>query len=530
MRRLDLLGSPTPTALELLIALAALLALGAAAYGSHILSGGFYYDDWANGALHRFSEDSIGAFWDLTSYRPLLALYVPLTHELFGTRFGVHLAWAVTLAAIMSAAVYLVLRQLGMARLHAGMVAALVLLFPYSDATRLWATSSMAHLSITLYLLGASVAIAGIRRSKPVLHAGAVVLYAASILVYEIAAGPIVLSVLLYLVLARPRPALWRWAVDLAVVVPILMLVTREGERETGGLGDQADHAWRIADEGADVFSDSLFAWGSPPGDTALVVALGVCLAALAVARALPRGDAEREEIVRWLRWALGGLVAAAAGWLVFVPADGYYSPLTLGLGNRTNVLAAVGIVILVYSLLMLVARLAFRGVPGWGVRVPLVAALLGAVVGAGYVEQLDEDKHAWDEAYRAEQRILDVIAQNLPDPPDGSTIYTFNHPAFLQLGVPVFGATWDLNGAVRLHLRDGSLAGFPAFEGTTFVCRDDALHPEGNGYGPGQGEAYGRAFFVDAGDGRVARIFDRRSCLEAVRTFTPGPFHLTAG
>lgn len=527
---LDLLGSARPTVLELAVALAALAAVGGLVYGSHVLSGGFYYDDWANAALHRYSGDSVGAFWDLTSYRPLLALYVPLTHEVFGAHFGLHLAWAVALAVLMSACLFLVLRLLGMQRLHAAAIATLVLVFPYSDSTRLWATSSMAHLSISFYLLGTAAAIAGIRGRRPLLHAGAVVLYALSVLTYEIAAGPILLSVLLYAALTRPRPALARWGADLAVVGPLLLLVTREGGRETGGLEDHLDHARRIADEGADVFSASLFPFGAPPGPTALALSAAVALAALAVRRALPQGDPERAALGAWLLAALGGFVAALAGWLVFVPADPYYSPLTLGVGNRTNVLAAIGLVVLVYALLVLLVRLVFRGLGSWGPRVPFVAAALGAVIGAGYIDTVGDDKAAYDEAYRIERRVLDAVVSTVPDPPPGSTIYTFNHPAFLEPGVPVFAATWDLNGAVRLQLGDPSLSAFPAFAGTTFVCRDDALHPEGNGYGPAQGEAYGRTFFVDVNGGRTARIFDRRSCVDAVASFQPGPFELTSG
>src|SRR3954453_19748448 len=118
-----LLARSGPQPVEVVVVAILLLALGAAVFGSHILNGGFYYDDWANSARTHFPGgvvETLSAYWNLTSNRPVLVLYIPLTHWLFGQHMGLHLAWAVTLAAAMSTVLFLVLRMLRLPPLHAG--------------------------------------------------------------------------------------------------------------------------------------------------------------------------------------------------------------------------------------------------------------------------------------------------------------------------------------------------------------------------------------------------------------------------
>jgi hypothetical protein len=194
------------------------------------------------------------------------------------------------------------------------------------------------------------------------------------------------------------------------------------------------------------------------------------------------------------------------------------------------NVLAALGLVVLLYSLLMLAARLALRALPRWRSWAPAVAALGATILGIGYLDILDDDKAAYDQAYAAEREVLGVVRAHIPNPPDHSTIYTFGHPAYWRPGVPVFAATWDLNGALKLQWHDPTLNGYPAVPGTTFVCGRNGLHPAGNGYGPSAGSPYGLAFFVDVAGNRAMRIDSPRACRSAVEEFRPGPLLQAAG
>src|SRR4051794_1887037 len=144
---------------ELGLAWAALAILAILAFTPHIRHGGFYLDDWSNaaGALHPPGGPGIGNvlsyFDEITVYRPVLVVYVPLTYLVFGMNMGLHLAWAAALAVIVAAILYGLLRSLGVPWVHALLIAALVLLFPWFDSTRFWATADQVSLAIA-FLLG----------------------------------------------------------------------------------------------------------------------------------------------------------------------------------------------------------------------------------------------------------------------------------------------------------------------------------------------------------------------------------------
>ena len=138
-----------------------------------------------------------------------------------------------------------------MARLHAAAIGSLALLFPASDSTIFWATGSIAHVAIALYLAGTLCSIRGLRshgRSALGFHALGIALYAASILQYQIATPFIFLSVFVY----RFAGASWRRAMVPwvgAVVVGLLALVYVKANlaRSAGSLSENYLHARDLA-------------------------------------------------------------------------------------------------------------------------------------------------------------------------------------------------------------------------------------------------------------------------------------------
>jgi hypothetical protein len=98
---------------------------------------------------------------------------------------------------------------------------------------------------------------------------------------------------------------------------------------------------------------------------------------------------------------------------------------------------------------------------------------------------------------------------------------YAFNFPTFTAPGVPVFAWIWDLPGAMKVTFRDPSIAGFPILPGTTWQCNKKGLFPVSPyGTGPGEGAAYGAAFFVDVTAGVKERIDSKAECQSAQRRF----------
>ena len=278
------LASSRCTTWELAGCAALLTLVGILAFGSHVRHGGFYNDDWSFATTFEYAPDPglLGAIraFDWYSFRPVSMLYLPAMHEAFGMRAELHLALVVLTGVALSTALYWLLRTLAMERVHAGAVAVLVLLFPASDANRLWAAASIALPAIALYLAGSVLALKGLAahgRRAVLLHAGAIALYVLSVMTYEIAAGAILLSVFLYRLRGSWRAALSRWACDVAAVVPVLLLVTSGTWNDPQPLGTTLRHARTVADQAVSVLADIAVPFGDPA--TGVVIALLVAVA-----------------------------------------------------------------------------------------------------------------------------------------------------------------------------------------------------------------------------------------------------------
>jgi len=518
------------SAREIGLAAALLLLVGVVVYGPYVVDGGFTIDDWSHAAGAAYlGDDLLSHYWAATSNRPVLVGYVPLTHLVFGPNPWLHNAWSIVLAVAMATALYAVLRRVAIRPVHAGAIALLVLLFPWSDAARFWATASHINLSIAMGLAGILLALRGLDaraagRGGWALHAAALVLYALSVLTYEIAGLVLLFAGALYLTRLEWPVVRLRWAADIAVIVPCLAWNALRADRVGSSVAEMRDHADAIADGGATVLALAAMPFGSV-GRQAILTGLVAVVVAAAVVRALmPAHDEARPVLGRWLTIVAAGLLVEVAGWILYVPADAYYNPASAGAGNRVNVMAAIGIVIAVYGAFVLLSTLLWRGLPHWRRLAVATSAALAIVIALGYADDVRKDRQVWVRASASADRALAAIEKALPDPPAGSTIYTFGYPGGEAPGITIFGYTWDLVGAIRLTYDDPSLAGYPMLGATQIDCGRDGLAPIGPGWTGAQLARYGSAYFVDVPSGRTKRIDSRRECLAARPYFVPGP------
>jgi hypothetical protein len=237
----------------------------------------------------------------------------------------------------------------------------------------------------------------------------------------------------------------------------------------------------------------------------------------------------------RWLVFAAGGLIALCLGYASFLPAGSFYSPLTPGIGNRTNVAASIGYVLFIYAVLALLARLLGRLVAavvhGDGVAraerlitaVLAVGALL--VLGGLWIRHVEQDQRAWDRAFSIDSQVLSVLRRYPGKPASDSTIFTFGVPGTTAPLVPTFFASWDLSGAVRILWHDQTLHGVPVVDsgsGSTPVhihCGSDGVVPRGAFYTPVDTSPYGRAIFVDVPRATIHVVKDATQCRSVLRT-----------
>lgn len=518
-----------PTRTEALVVALLLALLGLLAYGSFAAHGGFYSDDWSHAADYRFAEsprylNSVVQLQDFLGGRPLSAALMPIPQVLFGSNPIPHLALAAVIGVLTSLLLFVLLRTMGMAPLHAGAIAAMVLLFPWSDSSRLWATGSVNSLSVYFFLLGLTVALRGFDhrgRQGTTMHALAALLYLISVLTYEVTAAAALLAGLLYFGRAPRRRVLRSWLADAIVVFAALIysLVTTSASRSVTGISERVANLPEFVRESLLLLASALQPFGSMGRPLQALVLLGIGTVVLVVFLRLRRsGEPALGEstLDGWPRWMLIGFVGAAAAYFMFLgstldPRDG-------GINNRVNVLAAIPVCLFVYATVACACRLLFRS--------PRAAALstlsLALAIGIGYAVELRADQSRWQEAADRQAEIVDELDARLLPLPSGSNVLAFGFPAQTAPGVPIFDRPWDLSGALDLE-SDGALAGaYPIQEGIEVRCGPRLTIDGGGGYGR-RSLPYDRLYAYEPGVGRRA-VGSRRRCEAVLSRLAPGP------
>jgi len=497
----------------------------------HIRHGGFYYDDWGVLALGRFppSGGLLHGLWLDYGQRPGQVLYYAALDEGLGFHAAPRLALAAAMVLIEATCLYALLRHLGLAVRHAVAIAALSLTFPFSDSVWLWGILSLTSLAIAASLLGVILALRAFESSglrARALHAASLALYVASIASYEVFAVAGCLAGLLYVRAVGFRRARVRWALDVVAIGATLAfartvlpidIATPSRTQSLAGMathaGSIAVHGMRLAGAAALPAAGDAWSWVGA-GLLAVVIA-----AAAALHQRLPRSDTVRAELGQWLAIAGAGALVALTAWAVYVPAPDHYSPTAVGTVNRMNAAAAIGIVILVYSCLVLLARM-LVGL----VRLPGAAAGLGATaaalaLGTAYVRQTAADARAWDAAAADQRRLLADMHVALPRLPQSAVIYAFDAPQTVGPSIPVLNTTIDLTSAVRMSYSSPTLLGVPVAAATSVTCG-----PRGP-LAAGVGGAYGQAYLVDVGTRRATRLIGRAQC--TARSMSASPSQL---
>ena len=518
---------------EVGLAWIALCILGGLAYAPHIRHGGFYYDDWANAANalyppgHRSFGEALSVFSSVTIYRPGLVVYVPLTYFVLGTHMAYQLAWATALAIAASVMLYGILRTLGVPVVHAWLIAALTLVYPWSDATRLWVNGSQVTLSLDFTLAGVWLAIEGLRRRSWPMHCCAAILYLLSLLTYEVTLPVIASAGLLYVFLTDWRTARSRWAVDIGLVMAGALWVGSHTTRTASGVSGSISHLGEIISGGGDILGRTLLPTYEPHTALALVILLTVVSAGVVVSRRMPEIRGLSWSLRGWVLLAFAGIAVAVLGWIMFIPANPYYTPVIWGLTNRVNGLAGFGLVMFVYADIAIGATLLVHFLPRARRLFAAGSVVLGLLLGFAYVHVLERHIRVWNAAYQAEMAGIGEMRMQFPRLPHGTTVFTSDYPAYETLGVPIFSSDWDVNGMIRVQYKDGTLAAYPVFPGQHLACHANGVGLEGPGAPPALA-AYGSARFLDVATGQHARPRNRRECIAAVVSYTPGPLYLS--
>lgn len=514
-----------------------LAAIAFLAFLPHMRHGGFYMDDWANAAASLQPPGSPDAgkaieyFAELTGYRPVLVVYVPLTYFVLGMNMELHLAWAALLGVFVAAMLYGILRTLGLPWVHAWFVSSLTLLFPWFDSIRFWATASQISLSVGLTLAGLWLALVGLSRRDWRWHAAAVALYVTSILTYEVTLPLIAAAGLLYVIRAGWRAARFRWLADLAAAAAGAIWVAAHTKRSTSTISDSVTHLEQIVTEGGKLLGRTLLPIGDERTTLALCVLFAIFAVGLGARLAFPERFPDRAGwgLRGWLLLTAGGVAVAALGWAMFVPADPYYTPTVYGTNNRVNGLAGIGLVMTVYGALGTLGALVGQLRPRATALGLAVTVSLAILLGAGFVDVLRRHTAIWNAAYASQRTAIDRLKAEFPRLPSWNTLFVAGYPANQTVAVPILGSTWDLDGMVKMEWDDWTLRAYPILNGFELRCDPVGvtLLPGG---GPPTTVSYGTATLIDLSDGQRSKPRDRAACGRVVGDYGPGPDYLGYG
>jgi hypothetical protein len=513
------------------VAGALLTAFATIVLGGHIRDGGFVQDDWWLQSLHSFPsqpghlagfENLRVAYWD----RPALALYIATSQSLLGDHLTLHVAWTVALGVVLCTLLYAVLVMSGVGKSHALAIATLTLIFPAGDSALLWVTAGSYHWAMILFLAGllmAFVGLASVRRSvRTALRVTSLALYLASVLTVEALAGPVAITALLYrLVGARWRRSL-RWgALDMVAALGTITVLGVRTPRQVANLDAQRLHVRDIVGQSRDLVEQIAL----PDGEKrlSLWLILGVLTLALGVSRWLAEDHHLRQLLQRWVVTTLVGVAVVVAGYVVYIPAAAYYSPASPGIANRVNAIASPGFVVLFYGTLVLVATL-LALLPIARQFSVAFTCLVTLALTITWAEHVRHDASSYDHSFEVQRRTLNLIKTRIAEPPPSAAVYTFGLPGSVARGVPIFAASWDLTGALRLLWRRGDVVGVPSTTVTEVKCGDTHVRPVGPLYSAAttRPALYGTAIFVQVPGEWIRRPADKRSCLETVGRLLP--------
>lgn len=510
----------------------ALAALAIAIWGPSVVTHGRYYDDWA----------ILAFFDDLPSHDPASVIEsclgggpegVPLTTRPGACIYhaGVDLATdrrvrgyhLLSLGFIWGSAfaLYLLLTRCRLPWGAALVVGALWIVFPASDATRLWPTAVIAQAVVGLYLIAVLLGIAALRQTgwrAFVLHAASLLIYLALLFTYEIVIPLIAITAAFYWLAAPGRGATVRGGIDLAfaaasvvyrtVISPVDPEVGFTVERTPGEL---LSRGWDIAIAAWHTWQD-LFV----PGEAGAVVAV---LATVIVSGAVVTRPQARRPIALSLAIAAGAAILVGAALVAYLPANDFYVPTVAGTFNRLNVAAAPAYC-LGFGALVAALYFALTSLTGRLVGAASVAAVLTAVV-AWQLDVGADSRASWKESWDAQTAAIHGLRLGLEGAPRDASVVSFGHPIWEWGFVPVFASTWDLRGMIDYHTDTDPPRAVPFLPNVG--CGATGIDLDGVTWAPYSGDS--RVVFVNAATQESRRIASRKACERAVQEWGPPPF-----
>ncbi len=506
-----------------------LLGLALGIYLPFAVRAGWYYDDWGLfSALH-----SAGPSWaqrfsacegSNTTGRELVCSFPVSEYQFFGSHHVAYALVSIGLLVLMAGILYGILRRCRLAWPWAAAAAALLIVFPGSDSSRLWPVGSNGEYAVSLVLIGNLIVLTALRRDtrwrQLTLHAFAALLSVVAMLTYEIVLPLVALGGLAYWAAYRSRRALWRGAVDLGIAgaFVIYRLAFAPVDPESGfvqhrTLGASLRRAWTLLESAWSTWHQSF-----APGWVGLVAIAIVLLAATVYFIHTP---GVRRRLLRWFALLGASVLAAGISALSFVTANDLYQLDVDGLFNRLNLPGSFAYACAFVALLGLVYELVRRLVPKRVIALLAVAALASASV----VHQLgisSEHKRAWEVSWSEQKTALAGYSVAVRGLPSDARLVGMGAPLYEDGFIPVFAASWDLQGAIAYTTAVNPPAALPL--DPTLQCGTSGLVSEGAVQMPYRVPGQ-PLYFIDAQRRAAIAVDSQAGCKRVIARWGRPPF-----
>ena len=499
-------------------------------YGGTVPHLGFYYDDWA---FFSAMQDAHTHWWpDLfqacrtvdSAGRPGGCVYHSFVFMVLGDHIKAYHLMSIAYLITGSSLLLVLMRRCGMPWKWALAVACAYVVYPGSDATRLWPTSSGAQSLFIEYIVGVLLAIAALKRTgrrAAALHVASFAIYFWLAFTYEALMPLIAVAGGFYLLACGPRRrVIVRGAVDLVFALAFtfyrLVLVTVP---EGSGFVVKRTPEQDIV-RGRALLHGLWNSWQQlyvPTGFARLVlVVCAVFVIATAVARPATRGP-----LGRWLLVALGGAAFSVAAIAAFLPANDLYVPVIQGTFNRLNVFAAPAFAVVFVALLALFAV----ALHAWlsartSAEVVLVAAML---IAASQVNFERDQQRYWAASWKEQVKALNMIKRIQHHIPRNASIITFGHPIWEPGYIPIFSSSWDVRGAIDAQTSIDPPVAMPFVPGT--ACGPAGVTYDGGAFADYRAPDGSPLWFINTVTYAHFPVPNKARCDAAVAEFGAPPY-----
>lgn len=421
-----MIGEGRPSATSMRILSVVVTVMPAVIYGPYVVQGTYFTDDWYNILVFRNPPEGIlqqyVAVLGINPRRPIMwAWYLGANSLLGDASPRPYLLLALILVCMLSLLVFRLMISVGLPMTTAALTTVIYNASGVGDSVRVWWSGSVVLLAACLGVAGTLGGLRAVASREPVRAPSlwlSVACWIMAVGTYEAMYPYALLAIGLYWIRSVNRAA-WAWVSGLTLAAVLTVGVVFG--RHVGGQvpGYDTPQLGYLLHRGLDFLRDgpavigSIVGMANPAGNRlGRWILMGALLASGALVMLL-RSD--RAAMARLYLGALAaGCVLVLAGYLVYLAAPEYMTPLSPGWDNRVNALASLGLCLLLVSGTQALFWLVLPRCPELAASFATAACI--GLAGAALVANLTGSLTLWRQASASSRHLQNEFRETVLD------------------------------------------------------------------------------------------------------------------